>query len=548
MTNNNAMEHLDAGRAALRAAEWERAQNEFQAALAQADSPEAHDGLGLALWWLNDIRASHSHRARAYVGYKQRGDLKRAAMLALWLGREQVFLSANGNAMKGWFARAERHLEQAGQCTEHAWFRLLRDSMLAPPAVMQTTATETLEIARAANDVDLEAMALAFGGIARVVQGQVARGMAHLDEAMAAATSGEINFTYVSEIFCLMLSACDVAGDLGRTEQWCRTAQEFAAQNHFPFLAATCRTMYGSFLTAAGRWSDAETELLEAIRSFEAGHYALRTQAVLKLADLRVCQGRLEEAEVLLAGFEDQGVAIVPLARLYLARGKPKLARAVIEQALQVSTTRTLDAAPLLRLAVDVQLALSDLDGAKSAAAQLADLAREAQSDLLFAQADLAQGQVKRVTGSPDAANYFQSALERLRSYDQSMLGGRVRLEMARLLQDSDRAGAITWARAALASFERIGAAQDAQSASALLRQWRAVDYVPPSHQDALTPRETQVFRLLAQGLTNREIAEKLVVSPKTIEHHVSQILAKLGAHTRAEAAAMAARKHGGSR
>ena len=126
--------------------------------------------------------------------------------------------------------------------------------------------------------------------------------MANLDEAMAAAMSGEIDYISVSEIFCVMLSTCDLAGDLVRTEHWCQTAAEFAAQHHCPFLAATCRTIYGSLLTATGRWHDAETELLEAIRSFEAGHRALRAQAVIKLADLRVWQGKLEEAEVLASG------------------------------------------------------------------------------------------------------------------------------------------------------------------------------------------------------------------------------------------------------
>ena len=201
-------------------------------------------------------------------------------------------------------------------------------------------------------------MALAFAGTARVTLGQVAAGMANLDEAMAAAMSGEVDYMSVSEIFCLMLSTCDLASDLVRTEQWCRTAAEFAARHHCPFLAATCRTIYGSLLTATGRWHDAETELLEAIRSFEAGHRALRAQAVIKLADLRVLQGKLEEAEVLLAGYEDHGAAISTLARLYLARGEPELARAALEQVWQTESTPMLDQVPALRLWVDVQTGL----------------------------------------------------------------------------------------------------------------------------------------------------------------------------------------------
>ena len=54
---------------------------------------------------------------------------------------------------------------------------------------------------------------------------------------------------------------------------------------------------------------------------------------------------------------------------------------------------------------------------------------------------------------------------------------------------------------------------------------------------DALTPRELEVLRLLADGLTDREIAESLTLSPRTIATHVSSVLHKLGARNRMEAA-----------
>jgi DNA-binding NarL/FixJ family response regulator len=57
-----------------------------------------------------------------------------------------------------------------------------------------------------------------------------------------------------------------------------------------------------------------------------------------------------------------------------------------------------------------------------------------------------------------------------------------------------------------------------------------------------LTSRELEVLRLVAAGLRNADIAGRLFVSPKTVDHHVSALLGKLGARTRAEAAARAAR------
>ena len=57
-----------------------------------------------------------------------------------------------------------------------------------------------------------------------------------------------------------------------------------------------------------------------------------------------------------------------------------------------------------------------------------------------------------------------------------------------------------------------------------------------------LTRRELEVLRLLADGLDQAEIAERLVISPKTVGTHIERILAKLGAHSRAEAVALAYR------
>jgi DNA-binding NarL/FixJ family response regulator len=536
------LDSLAAGQSALTRADWRDAKRLFELALNKDPSPQAHDGLGLALWWLNDIRASHHQRTLAYQQYKKRGDISQAAMLAIWLAREQIFLDGNFSAMKGWFARAERLLQDLPQSIEHVWFELLRASLLASSSEMETIASQAVDAARAHHDENLEATALAFCGIARVSQGRVSEGMNDLDEAMSAATGGEIALPWVSEIFCLMLSACDLSGDLGRTEEWCRTAQTYAEQNHFPFLAATCRVTYGSLLTATGQWDIAETELVNAIQAFESGHVALRTQAVIKLADLRVWQGRLEEAAVLLAGFEDQDAAALPMARLALARGDKELAHAILVQAIPSNAPLTIDKAPLLRLLVDVDLELAHIEAARISAARLTELAHASNSTLLHAQAELAQGQILRFEHSPEAAQFFQAALARLHNYDQSLLAARARLEMAQLTRDTDRPAAITWARAASASFERMGAKYDAAQAATLLRQLGAPPSNPTRAQDTLTPREHEVLQLLGKGLTNREIGVRLVVSPKTVEHHVSQILAKLGARSRAEAAAMAAR------
>ncbi|HYO49130.1 MAG TPA: hypothetical protein VEW94_04695 [Chloroflexia bacterium] len=141
--------------------DWPGARTHFEAALSMEESAKAHDGLGMALWWLNEIEAAHRHRAIAYVSFKKSGAFRRAAGIAVWLAREQVFLHGNASAMKGWFARAERLLSGLDSCPEHGWLALMRASMLAAPLELEQVALNAIETAREFSDADLEAMALA---------------------------------------------------------------------------------------------------------------------------------------------------------------------------------------------------------------------------------------------------------------------------------------------------------------------------------------------------------------------------------------------------
>lgn len=540
---------ISEGYSALAHAQWVEAKQQFEAALKETDAPEARDGLGLALWWLNDIRGAHEQRTLAYRGYKSNGNLPKAARLAAWLAREQVFFRANVSAMNGWFTRAFHLLEEMSPCAEVGWVKIYRASMNSAVEEKDREAQEVIAIAHRFRDADLEAFALAVLGSALVSRTKIKEGMDAIDEAMTAVVSGEVKDYFVaSETFCVTLSACELAGDLVRTNHWCESALDYARKYQCSFLSAYCRTTYGGILAETGKWQDAETALIEAIHTFEEGHRGLRVNAVIKLADLRVSQGRLEEADVLLSGYEDYGSSVLPRARLHLARGENDLARAVLEQTVQTDTSKSLQHAPLLRLLVDVLLASNKREEAKRTADELVLLAKLTNSDLFLAQAELALGEISRTTNVSEAVNHFRLALEHLNVYEGSLLACRVKLELARTLRDTDKAGAITWAKAALAGFERIGAAHDADETNGLLREMGASVKVNARAGDRLlTTREAEVLELLSHGLSNREIAERLVVSAKTVEHHVGQVLGKLGLRNRSEAAAYFINKNRGS-
>jgi DNA-binding NarL/FixJ family response regulator len=99
-------------------------------------------------------------------------------------------------------------------------------------------------------------------------------------------------------------------------------------------------------------------------------------------------------------------------------------------------------------------------------------------------------------------------------------------------------------ARAALEAFQRLPAARDADVAAALLRSLGVRPSAVRQGEGQLTARESEVLQLLGRGLSNPEIADRLFISRKTVEHHVGNVLAKLGLRSRAEAAGYVARRH----
>ena len=96
------------------------------------------------------------------------------------------------------------------------------------------------------------------------------------------------------------------------------------------------------------------------------------------------------------------------------------------------------------------------------------------------------------------------------------------------------RARARAEAEAAFETFRGLGAEPDGKAAETVLRT------LERSADSPLTPRQTEVMGLIARGLTNREIAAQLGLSERTVDRHVSDILSRIDAPTRAAAAAWA--------
>ena len=535
-------ELLRLGREALAAADWQHASVLFEQAAEFGETAEVLDGLGEALQFGGEHARAIEVKERAFAEYERRGLRAEAAALARWLAFLYASVRGNAAAANGWMARAERLLEGVEECAAHGWLMLDRAPWSSDASEREQLATAAIAIARRYGDRDLEFDAMALLGDAYVASGRVTEGLTLLDQAMAAVAAGEVvGVGPAGEIYCRLLSACERATDVSRAEQWLNAATRFEAWAEF--VPPTCRTHYGGILIALGRWREAERELLAAVRTFETGYWASQLFPLLRLAELRVRQGRFEEAERLLAGIDWHTSAKRSLARIALARGDLGLAEDLLRLCLENTSPSDPDSPPLLGLLIEVQLAHGDVATAAETLDRLAALAADANDDRTRAIVRLAKATVRAAQGDERARADFQAAVEMFSVLSLPMEAAQARAALARTLGSHAPAAAVEEARLALETFERLGATRDADASAALLRALGAPARTFRKGYGTLTRREHEVLSLLAEGCSNTQIADRLYISRRTAEHHVAHILSKLGLRNRAEATAYALRE-----
>ena len=505
-------------------------------------SGDVLEDLARALHLEFDYLGSMKAYERAYSAYRREGNLLAAARAARTLGWFHGSVYGEWAVYRGWIGRAVSLLEQAGaHSNEHGWVLLAQAQAGSDLDDQKRLYLRAIEAARRCGDADLECDALASLGIMLAFSGYASEGMARLDEALAVICAGDVeDLSVVEGVFCGLFHACERTNDVGRAEQWLRAADDYVRRRRFAAVGGYCRAYYGGILTAAGRWPEAEAELTCALNVFSSEHGQIRGHVLCRLANLRLHQGRLEEAGDLLAGLEQHEDAVRPLAALHLARGEPELARDLLERNLAAGGVEDAVQGALLAVLVDVELAVGTVEAARQAVDRLSTLALNQSAPYLPALAALARGKLCVVTGTGDARSCLHDAL---RYFGQARLpvdAARTQLELAKALASTTPAVAIAHANAALESFHRLRADRDADAASAVLRSLGVTSRSGVRVPGQLTRREFEVLELVGRGLSNAEIGERLFITPKTVEHHVGRILAKLGLPSRARAVAYA--------
>lgn len=530
---------------------WQEARKAFETVRGLAEEPEVLEGLGMAAWWLDDAKAVFEARERAYQLYRRRGDRRGAARMAMTIAMDSFHFRGQTSVARGWQRRAARLLEGFPGVPEHAWLRVwdceLSLATGQDTARVREVAAEAVAIGRALGDPDAEMMALSLEGLALVMQGAVEDGMRQLDEAATAALSGDMKSPLAIGISCChLVTACEIVRDFGRAAEWCDRVREFSARVSWSVLSSVCRVQHAAVLMWSGAWSDAEAELEQAIRHLAGARPSMQEQALVRLAELRRRQGRFEEAEALLERVDWHPHGRLVRAAIALERGKADVAADHARRFLdQAPPSNKADRALAGELLLRAELTLGRTPNARTLE-DIEQLADGGGTDPLRASARIAQGLIAAASGQHESARTaFEDAIGLLARGGARYETARARVDLARALLALHRAeAASTELERAARVFEELGAPCDMRGARALMDEASGQrKAVKPARPGGLSARELDVLRLMAEGLSNSQIAKRLIVSEFTVKRHVANILTKLDLPTRAAAAAYAARE-----
>jgi DNA-binding NarL/FixJ family response regulator len=528
-----------AGDAALRRGAWDEARGRFEAALAAGAGAAAWEGLGWAAYWSSDAELTLHAREEAYRAFRAEGDRAGAGRVAAWLAADYLEFRGDDAIASGWLERAHRMLDGLPEGADHGWLALHEGSHLVnvsgdldgAAALAERAAT----LGRTLGVADLEAIGLALHGITLVRRGNVEAGMRLLDEGSVVAASEELQIPLSqSWALCYLISACEGVGDFPRATQWCVAARALSERWGARHLIGICRSAYGNVIATGGDWAAAELELTGAIGDLQAARPAMAGGALVRLGELRDRQGRPEEARELFERAGNHTRALLGLGALALAAGDAEAAADAAERVLRrLSPDAVLDRVPALELLVRARIALGQLPPAGESGAELERIGAELGTPYIRGRARLATGRVAAARGDHEQARrVYEDAVDLLVESGAAYETALARRDLARTLDALGRAAAAeAEARAAREALAALGAEPAGPAAA---------DGAPALAE--LTARELEVLRLVAQGLGDAEIADRLVLSQHTVHRHVANVRLKLRLPSRAAAVAYAAR------
>jgi class 3 adenylate cyclase len=481
-------------RAALSRHAWREAYEVMTEADRAADlAPDDLEVLAQAAWWVGQQDTASEAWERAYTVHARSGDKVAAANAAAQLAFS-LLGAGFPSVLNGWVNRAERLLQGESEHPVHAFIAVVRGMTAFTAGDLDTAAAagrRALDIGTTFGIPDLQAMGLHLEGRALVAKGRVEEGMALLDEATAAAVSGELSPQVTGRVYCSTVSACWGLGDYRRAGEWADAAERWCRRRSINGFPGVCRLHRAQIQKLRGMWREAEAEAMLACKELPSWFPLDVGRAMSEIGEIRLRSGDLTGAEDAFLQANDAGHDPNPgLALLRLAQGDVQAAAATIGDALDNPSQRgsfekppnsDLQRAGLLPAQVEITLAAGDVDAARAAVGELERIAETYEVVAMRASAAWAGGLVQLAEGQPEASQQsFRRSAALWAELDAPYETARARMSLA----DAYRAGgnegrAAMEYRAAVTAFDRLGAIPDARLATEALGQEAAARSAP---------------------------------------------------------------------
>lgn len=491
---------------------------------------DAHelDVLADAQFWTDDVMASIDTRRDAYRAHDAVGD-NEAAAFACWRLFYDHFLVGESAVAGGWLERCRRHVARVESDVVDGWL-CLADADVAMTAGRagdaRPHAERAVAIGSAHADADLHAMALQMLGRVEIAEGDSTRGLSRLDEAMVAVINDELQPLYTGWVYCNVVATCFGLADLRRASEWGAAAMRWCTSLRNGLMyPGLCRVYAAELSWLHGDWDEAEALARRACEDLEAFDARYSGEAHYLVGELARLRGDTAAAARSFARADELGREPFPgLARLWAAEGDQARAVRALEAQLALGPAGPIARALLARALVDVSVEAGDLEAAAQAAARVGG--DGAGPAVIEAHAAAARGSVALGRG-----RVAEAATELRRAADVFAETG---------CRHDEAVARLALADALEASGDHDGADRARHRVRATLQPFRGPAPSSDRRRSPLTAREEEVLVLVADGLTNSQIADRLSLSPHTVARHVANITTKLGVNGRAAATAKA--------
>jgi class 3 adenylate cyclase len=487
------------GRDAMDRHAWAEAMDVFVAADHDASLAAGDlELLGTAAWWAGHPDEATEALERAFAGYAEAGQSGEAARVALALAY-QAFRRQAGSVGGGWIARAAHMLETEPDSPSNA--RLAVFQALGAMMASQVTdgidlADRAMELGRTHDDPASTFMAMSMKGMGLIYVGDWQVGIALIDEAATAASSGKLDLRIASDIYCNTIAACRTMGDYKRAGQWADEGERWMRRQSVGGYPGICRVHRAELKMFRGLWAEAEQEARQACEELERfGLLDAVGYAHYEVGEVRLRMGDLDGAgEAFERAYEyghdgQPGLALLNLARGEVEEAARSIGRALAATAVADGPANQAVRATLLPAQIDIALATGDLETAGPAVTELESIASAFQRPVFEAGALTARGRFLLGEDRPSEASPILGRSWRLwQATDLPYESARARLRYAEAVAaEGDQEDARRDLRAVRGAFERLGARLDLARVDALLGE----EAIPPTRA---TKRMTRTF------------------------------------------------------